>query len=50
VTGTEVGDEESWFEIEVTRADGSQIEVHVDASFAVVSSSAEYEDPAESAG
>lgn len=36
VTGTEVGDEESHYEVEVTRADGSQVDVQLDESFAVV--------------
>lgn len=36
VTGTEVGDEESYYEIEVTRDDGSQIDVQLDKSFNVV--------------
>jgi uncharacterized membrane protein YkoI len=38
VTGTEVGDEESLYEIEVTRADGSQVDVQLDENFAVVGS------------
>lgn len=41
VTGTEVGDEESYYEVEVTRDDGSQVDVQLDESFAVVSSEAE---------
>ena len=36
VTGTEVGDEESYYEVEVTLADGSQVDVQLDESFAVV--------------
>jgi len=36
VTGTEVGDEESYYEVEVTRADGTQVDVQLDADFAVV--------------
>jgi uncharacterized membrane protein YkoI len=38
VTGTEVGDEESYYEVEVTLADGSQVDVQLDAGFAVVGS------------
>jgi uncharacterized membrane protein YkoI len=38
VTDTEVGDEESKYEVEVTRADGSQVDVQLDANFEVVSS------------
>jgi uncharacterized membrane protein YkoI len=36
VTGTEVGDEESYYEVEVTRDDGTQVDVQLDESFAVV--------------
>jgi uncharacterized membrane protein YkoI len=36
VTDTEVEDEESYYEIEVTRDDGSQIDVQLDGSFNVV--------------
>ena len=43
VTGTEVGDEESYYEVEVTQADGSQVDVQLDKSFAVVSSKADHE-------
>jgi hypothetical protein len=38
VTGTEVGDEESLYEVEVTLADGSQVDVQLDQNFAVVDS------------
>lgn len=38
VTGTEVGDEEGAYEIEVTRDDGTEVDVHLDESFAVLSS------------
>jgi hypothetical protein len=38
VTGTEVGDEESLYEVEVTRADGSQVDVQLDRNFEVVGS------------
>jgi uncharacterized membrane protein YkoI len=36
VTETEAGDEESSYEVEVTRADGSQVDVHLDDQFNVV--------------
>jgi len=36
VSGTEVGDEESKYEVEVTNADGSQTDVQLDADFNVV--------------
>ena len=38
VTGTEVGDEESLYEVEVTKADGSQVDVQLDQNFIVVGS------------
>jgi hypothetical protein len=37
VTDTEVGDEEGYYEIEITRDDGSQIDVHLDENFNVLS-------------
>jgi hypothetical protein len=39
VTETEVGDEESFYEVEVTLPDGRQIDVQLDESFHVVGSS-----------
>ena len=42
VTGTEVGDEEGYYEIEVTR-DGSQVDVHLDRDFNVLSTPADNE-------
>jgi uncharacterized membrane protein YkoI len=36
VTETEVGDEESYYEVEVTRSDGSQVDVQLDRDFQVV--------------
>ena len=36
VTDTEVGDEESYYEVEVTLDDGRQVDVQLDESFAVV--------------
>jgi uncharacterized membrane protein YkoI len=38
VTETEVGDEESYYEVEVTLGDGSQVDVQLDKSFNVVGS------------
>jgi uncharacterized membrane protein YkoI len=37
VTGTEVGDEESYYEVEVTLEDGNRVDVQLDESFSVVS-------------
>lgn len=36
VTETEVGDEESYYEVEVTLDDGTQVDVQLDKSFQVV--------------
>lgn len=36
VSDTEVGDEESYYEVEVTRDDGSQVDVQLDRDFDVV--------------
>ena len=38
VTETETGDEESYYEVEVTRGDGSQVDVQLDRDFQVVGS------------
>jgi uncharacterized membrane protein YkoI len=43
VTETEVGDEEGAYEVEVTLADGSQIDVHLDEDFKVLSTAADEE-------
>jgi uncharacterized membrane protein YkoI len=36
VTDTEAGDEEGAYEVEVTRDDGSQVDVHLDSDFRVI--------------
>jgi uncharacterized membrane protein YkoI len=41
VSDTEVGDEESYYEVEVTLDDGSQTDVQLDRSFNVVGSEAD---------
>jgi uncharacterized membrane protein YkoI len=43
VTDTEVGDEESLYEVEVTRDDGSQVDVQLDRRFTVVGGEADDE-------
>ena len=43
VSDTEVGDEESYYEVEVTAADGSQADVQLDRDFNVVGQSADRE-------
>jgi uncharacterized membrane protein YkoI len=45
VTATEVGDEEGYYEVEITRDDGSQVDVHLDRDFRVLSAPADREDP-----
>jgi uncharacterized membrane protein YkoI len=47
VTETEVGDEESYYEVEVTRPDGSQVDVQLDRDFRVVGSEADGADDQE---
>jgi len=43
VSGTEVGDEESYYEVEVTLDDGSQVDVQLDRGFNVVGDEADSE-------
>jgi uncharacterized membrane protein YkoI len=47
VTETEVGDEESYYEVEVTLDDGSQVDVQLDRDFNVVGESADSESGAD---
>jgi len=44
VTETEVGDEESYYEVEVTLDDGTQVDVQLDENFNVVGSERDKED------
>jgi uncharacterized membrane protein YkoI len=41
VSDTEFQDEEGYYEVEVTRADGSQLDVHLDSHFNVLNKSAD---------
>jgi len=43
VTETEVGDEDSYYEVEVTLDDGSQVDVQLDESFHVVGAKGDHE-------
>ena len=43
VTGTEIDDEESKYEVEVTKDDGSQVDIQLDEAFNVVSTEADDE-------
>ncbi len=47
VTGTEVGDEESYYEVEVTLDGGGQVDVQLDKSFNVVSSDGDHDGSSE---
>ena len=44
VTETELGDEDSYYEVEVTLDDGTQVDVQLDESFRVVGSKADQHD------
>jgi uncharacterized membrane protein YkoI len=44
VTATEAGDEDSFYEVEVTRDDGSQVDVQLDRGFNVVGSEGDDDD------
>jgi hypothetical protein len=44
VTGTEAGDEEGAYEVEVTLDGGRQVDVHLDEAFRVLSSERDRED------
>lgn len=50
VSDTEVGDEDSYYEVEVTLDDGSETDVQLDADFNVVSTEAETETETEESG
>ena len=41
VTGTEVGDEEGYYEVEVTLPGGGQVDVHLDQAFKVLGGTAD---------
>jgi uncharacterized membrane protein YkoI len=50
VTGTEVGDEDSYYEVEVTVEDGRQVDVQLDRNFTVVGSKRDREDASDASG
>jgi uncharacterized membrane protein YkoI len=50
VTGSEIRDEEGYYEIEVTRADGSQVDVHMDRNYNVLDSQSDGSSADEAAG
>ena len=45
VSGTEVGDEEGYYEVEITKDDGSQVDVHLGKNYNVLSTPADHENP-----
>jgi uncharacterized membrane protein YkoI len=45
VTGTEIGDEEGYYEVEITRDDGSRVDVHLDRDLDVLGKLADHEGP-----
>ncbi len=45
VTGVEVGDQEGYYEVEVTRDDGSRVDVHLDRDLDVLGKLADHESP-----
>jgi hypothetical protein len=50
VTDSEVGDEEGYYEIEVTLADGGQVDVHLDRGFHVIGDETDEGDEGDDAG
>ena len=50
VSETEVGDEDSYYEVEVTLPDGSQVDVQLDEEFNVVGSEVDQDDPGDDDG
>ncbi len=50
VSETEVGDEDSYYEVEVTLPDGSQVDVQLDEEFNVVGSEADVDDSSDDEG
>ncbi len=45
VTGTEIGDEEGYYEIEITQDDGTRVDVHLDRDLDVLGKLADHENP-----
>ena len=50
VTQTEVGDEDGYYEIEVTLAGGGQVDVHLDKAFNVISNQPDSEETGDQDG
>jgi uncharacterized membrane protein YkoI len=47
VTGTEVGDEEGYYQVEVTKDDGTQVDVNLDKDFHVTKTQTDHESKAD---
>ena len=47
VTDSEIGDEEGYYEIEVTIADGTEVDVHLDQNFNVIRSDSDEDEDGE---
>jgi len=45
VTGTEIGDEEGYYEIEIIQDDGTRVDVHLDRDLDVLGKLADHESP-----
>jgi uncharacterized membrane protein YkoI len=45
VTNSEIGDEQGYYEVEVTMADGTEVDVHLDPNFNVIGSESEADEP-----
>ncbi|MEY2474363.1 MAG: hypothetical protein QOK28_3692 [Actinomycetota bacterium] len=43
VTGTEAGDEEGYYQVEVTKDDGTQVDVNLDKQFRVIKTKVDHE-------
>lgn len=50
VTETEVGDEDGYYEVEVTLAAGREVDVHLDESFSVISTHADTDESGDQDG
>lgn len=50
VTETEIGDEDGYYEVEVTFGDGRQVDVHLDENFNVLSQEADADNPNDQEG
>lgn len=47
VTETEIGDEDGYYEVEVTLGDGTEVDVHLDEHFNIIGQEADAETPSD---